>query len=190
MNITERAKPAIFVDRDGTLIEEVNFLSRVEDLRLFPFTSKALNLLKSEGFLIIVLTNQSGIGRGIYTESDMHGIHDEIQRRLDGVIDSFYFCPHLPDSGCECRKPGTGMVRNACKDFEIDLGRSWMIGDKKLDTETGINAGVGSAMVMTGYGRVHVAELDAEPDITSEDLLDAAVQIIERQRLTHQIQQS
>ena len=96
-------QPAVFLDRDGTLIEEVNYLSRVEDLRLFPFTANAVKLLKDAGFLIIVVTNQSGIGRGIYTEADMHAVHEAIQAELSGAIDAFYFCPHLPDAGCKCR---------------------------------------------------------------------------------------
>ena len=170
-------RPAIFIDRDGTLIEEVNFLSRVEDLRLFPFTAEAVRLLKESGYRVIVVTNQSGIGRRIYSEGDMHSIHDAIQSSLDGAIDAFYFCPHLPDAGCECRKPGLGMIRAACSDFGIDLERSWMIGDKRLDVECGINAGVSSAMVMTGYGRGDSTALTVKPDILAADLLEVARQI-------------
>src|SRR5437667_7447736 len=124
---------AVFVDRDGTLIEEVNYRSRVENLRLFPFTAGAVKLLKDSGFLLIVLTNQSGIGRDVYTEAAMHAIHDRIQIELDHAIDAFYFCPHLPCDGCQCRKPGLGMIEAAQADFEIDMANSWMIGDKKID---------------------------------------------------------
>src|SRR5436190_2417389 len=120
-------RPAIFLDRDGTLIEEVNYLSRVEDLRLFPFSADAVRRLKDAGFLIVVVTNQSGIGRGIYTEADMHAIHEAIQNELNGAIDAFCFCPHLPSDGCECRKPKTGMIDSAVDDLEIDTGNSWMI---------------------------------------------------------------
>ena len=177
MSTSNNSKPAIFVDRDGTLIEEVNFLSRVEDLKLFPFTAEAVTLLKDSGYLVIVVTNQSGIGRSIYGERDMHSIHEAIQASLRGGIDAFYFCPHLPGGGCECRKPGLGMIRAACADFDIDLARSWMIGDKILDVETGLNAGIRSAMVMTGYGRDHSEEMEAKPDVMAENLLDATVQI-------------
>ena len=104
---------AAFIDRDGTLIEEVNFLSRVEDLQIFPFTLKALTLLRANGFKIHVVTNQSGIGRGIYTEQDMQAIHRQMTMDLPGLIDSFHFCPHLPDAGCRCRKPDTGMIEEA-----------------------------------------------------------------------------
>jgi D-glycero-D-manno-heptose 1,7-bisphosphate phosphatase len=170
-------RPAAFIDRDGTLIEEVNFLSRVEDLRLFDFTGSAVGLLRSLGYYVIVVTNQSGIGRGIYDEKAMHQIHDAIQVHLENAIDAFYFCPHMPDDGCACRKPGLGMIEAALADFEIDLERSWLIGDKKLDVETAKNAGIRSAMVMTGYGREHLSHLVDQPDILSDDL-GAAVQRI------------
>ncbi len=173
-------QPAIFLDRDGTLIEEVNFLSRVEDLRLFPFTAEAITLLKESGYLIIVVTNQSGIGREIYTEADMHSIHDQIQIELDNAIDAFYFCPHLPDFGCKCRKPGLGMIESACKDFDIDLTKSWVIGDKDLDVNLGHKARLSSAFVLTGYGIEHHVTLKHNPSIIADDLIDAAKQIINR----------
>ena len=160
---TDLLKKAAFLDRDGTLVEEVNFLSNVEDLRLFPFTFESVKRLKDAGFLVIVVTNQSGIGRGIYDEAAMNAIHDEIQSRLDGMIDAFYFCPHLPCDACACRKPKLGMLESAMKDFAIDIQNSWMIGDKKIDVETGRNAGTRTAMVMTGYGRAHSNQLDLAP---------------------------
>ncbi len=173
MSSENHKKPAVFIDRDGTLIEEVNFLSRVENLDIFPFTPKAIGLLKERGFLIIVVTNQSGIGRNIYDEAAMHSIHDRIQKDLGDSIDAFYFCPHLPCDGCECRKPELGMIEAAQRDFDIDMANSWMIGDKKIDVETGFNAGIRTAMVRTGYGGEHVKELDRLPDIIAVDLLNA-----------------
>lgn len=173
-------RPAIFVDRDGTLIEEVNFLSRVEDLRVYDFTPPAIRRLKELGFWVIVLTNQSGIGRGIYTEDDMHRVHEAIAERADGLIDGFYFCPHMPDAGCECRKPRLGMVEAAGRDFEVDLGRSWMIGDKNLDVLIAENAGIGSAMVMTGYGATHLPELERQPDVVAKHFGEAVEKILLR----------
>jgi D-glycero-D-manno-heptose 1,7-bisphosphate phosphatase len=170
-------RPAIFLDRDGTLIEEVNYLSRVEDLRIFPFSSDALQRLKNSGFLAIVVTNQSGIGRDVYDEAAMHRIHDEIQNELSGSIDAFYFCPHLPCDGCRCRKPGVGMIEAARADFEIDMDRSWMIGDKTIDIETGHNAGIRSAMVMTGYGQTHVNKLEMPADLVGETLIEVVEKI-------------
>lgn len=171
-------KPAIFLDRDGTLIEEVNYLSRVEDLRLFPFTSDAVKLIKDNGFLVIVVTNQSGIGRGIYDEAAMHSIHEQIQIELSGSINAFYFCPHLPCDGCKCRKPGLGMIEAALTDFEIDMDRSWMVGDKKIDVETGRLAKIRTAFVLTGYGSQHENSLEQMPDIIAENLKDAVTEII------------
>jgi D-glycero-D-manno-heptose 1,7-bisphosphate phosphatase len=169
---------AIFIDRDGTLIEEVNFLSSVDDLRVFPFTAEALTLLKEAGYLIIVVTNQSGIGRGIYDEAAMNSIHEAMQTQLNGMIDAFYFCPHLPCDGCSCRKPGLGMIESAMRDFSIDMANSWVIGDKKIDVETGRNAGSRTAMVMTGYGHSHSNQLDVMPDVLAEDLLAAVREVL------------
>jgi D-glycero-D-manno-heptose 1,7-bisphosphate phosphatase len=180
MNAEKTKRPAAFIDRDGTLIEEVNFLSRVDDLRLFDFTAEAIGRLKSSGFLVIVVTNQSGIGRAIFDEAAMRSIHDTIQERLGNSIDAFFYCPHLPCDGCHCRKPSLGMIEAAVREFEIDMARSWMIGDKKIDVETGFNAGIGSVMVRTGYGRAHEQELDRSPDIVADDLLEAVKQIISR----------
>jgi len=171
-------KPAVFLDRDGTLIEEVNYLSRVEDLRLFPFTQSAVRSLKDSGFLLIVVTNQSGIGRNVYTEADMHLVHTAIQEELENAIDAFYFCPHLPCDGCKCRKPGLGMIESAVSDFEIDLAGSWMIGDKKLDVETGQAAQMSTSLVSTGYGAQHKVLLENPPTIYAENLGEAVRHII------------
>jgi len=179
MKKNQKRQPAVFVDRDGTLIEEVNYLSRVEDLRLFPFTKTAVADLKAHGFLVIVVTNQSGIGRDIFDETAMHGIHQSIQENLSGAIDAFYFCPHLPCDGCNCRKPGLGMIEEAMDNFDIDLERSWMIGDKKSDVELGRNAGVKSALVLTGYGQQHKSLLENRPEAIEPDLGEAAKRIIE-----------
>ncbi|HEX6125244.1 MAG TPA: HAD family hydrolase [Pyrinomonadaceae bacterium] len=171
-------KKAVFLDRDGTLIQEVNYLSRVDDLDVFPYTHEALKLLKDAGFLLIVITNQSGIGRGVYDEAAMHSIHAEMQTRLDELIDAFYFCPHLPCDGCNCRKPLLGMIESAASDFAIDIAGSWVIGDKKIDVETARNAGARSGMVMTGYGRAHSKELIAMPDVLGETLLDVVREVL------------
>lgn len=179
MATDDKIRPAAFIDRDGTLVEEVNFLSRVEDLRLFDYTADAVCLLKEHGFLVIVVTNQSGIGREIYTVDNMHSIHEAMQTKLDGAIDAFYYCPHLPGEGCSCRKPNLGMIEQAQIDFKIDLTRSWMIGDKKIDVQTGINAGIGSAMVMTGYGKTHLETLLERPSIIADTLLDAVEKIVQ-----------
>lgn len=174
-----KKQPAVFLDRDGTLIEEVNYLSRVEDLRLFPFTANAVKLLKDNGFLVIIVTNQSGIGRGIYDEASMHAIHEKIQSEVSGAIDAFYFCPHLPCDGCNCRKPNIGMIESAVVDFDIDLEKSWMVGDKKIDVETGKIADIKNALVLTGYGAEHKKLLEHMPEIIAENLEDAVRSILD-----------
>ena len=164
---------AVFIDRDGTLIEEVNFLHRVEDLRYFPFTDESVRLLKDNGFLVVLVTNQSGIGRGIYTEDEMHNVHTRIQADLTAKLDAIYYCPHLPNSDCTCRKPRLGMIESATADLPIDLENSWMIGDKNLDVEFGLNAGIKPIMVMTGYGEKHLPGLERPPFAVAENLFEA-----------------
>lgn len=172
------SKPAIFVDRDGTLIEEVDHLSRVEDMRLFPFTAEAIGLLKAAGYYIIVVTNQSGVARKFFDISDVDAIHQRLQQELSNAIDGFYYCPHMPDEGCRCRKPSTGMIDDANRDLEIDLTRSWMIGDKLLDAATGRNAGTQSLLVRTGYGQSLNADYQEKGFVVVDDLLAAAKLIL------------
>jgi len=169
-----RPRPAIFIDRDGTLIEEVDFLSSIDHLRLFDYTFEALEMLKDRGYLLIVVTNQSGIGRGLFDESAINTIHDALSEALPDKIDAFYFCPHLRDGDCDCRKPAVGMIKQALEDFHIDIANSWMIGDKKIDIETGFNAGTSTALVLTGYGEEHLSYFDRMPDIVADNLLEAA----------------
>jgi D-glycero-D-manno-heptose 1,7-bisphosphate phosphatase len=171
-------KPAIFLDRDGTLVEEVNYLHREDEMRLFSSTASSLKSLKDAGYLLVVVTNQSGIGRGIYTEEDMHRVHEALQTQLGGRIDGFYHCPHLPCDGCECRKPSLKMIRDAQRDLEIDLDDSWMVGDKKIDIETGKAAKMRTALVLTGYGRSHKDGLEEHPDVIADDLAQAAAEIL------------
>jgi|SRR5690606_16299551 len=169
--------PAIFLDRDGTLIEEVNFLSRVEDLRIYPFTKAALQELSDAGFLLFVVTNQSGIGRGLFTSDDMHKIHEALRAEFGKLISGFYYCPHLPDAGCECRKPKTGLIERAAKEHAIDISRSWFIGDKDLDVHTGINANMRTCLVLTGYGADHKESLEVAPTLVVRDIAEAAREI-------------
>ncbi|CAN5672898.1 HAD family hydrolase [soil metagenome] len=167
-----------FIDRDGTLIEEVNFLSRVEDLRIFPYTATALTMLKDAGFRTVVVTNQSGIGRGIYDEAAMNSIHEKMTAELAGLIDEIHFCPHLPDAGCACRKPNIGMLDRAINGHSLDKRGSWMIGDKLLDVVTGTNAGIRSALVKTGYGAATANLPECRADMIADDLLDAVRRLL------------
>jgi D-glycero-D-manno-heptose 1,7-bisphosphate phosphatase len=151
---------AVFLDRDGVLIEDVNYLTRTDQIRLVPGVTDALRSLQSL-FSLIVITNQSGIARGILTEDDLAGIHAELVSLLaiEGVIlDALYFCPHLPEGivptyswACTCRKPSPGMLLQASQDFSIDLCRSFLIGDRHSDIQAGAAAGVESILLSGNY---------------------------------------
>jgi D-glycero-D-manno-heptose 1,7-bisphosphate phosphatase len=169
---------AVFLDRDGTLIEEVNFLSDPDQVSLFPGTVEALRLLRSKGFLLVVITNQSGVGRGLFDESSVASVHSRIQKLTGDIIDAFYFCPHLPDEGCECRKPSDGMLRSAVSDLSIDLGRSWMVGDKELDVMTGLGIGMRAILVRTGYGSQHETRIGESSHFVADEIKQAAELIV------------
>lgn len=156
-------KPAaVFLDRDGTLIEERGYLDRLDLLELFPWTPDAIRLLNRAGFTTVVVTNQSAIGRGIIDERFLNDVHAEMDRRMargHATIDRYYFCPHYPESdieryrqACRCRKPGPGMIEQACGDLGLDADRSVMVGDRWVDVAAGQAAGVRSVMVRTGHG--------------------------------------
>jgi len=181
MIILTQTRPAIFLDRDGTLIKEADYLSAVGELEVFDFAAEALHLFREKGYLLIVLTNQSGIARGYFDVEAMHSINDALQVALASLIDGIYYCPHEPADDCECRKPKTGMIKQAAADLQIDLANSWMIGDKRSDIETGFNSGIATALVLTGYGETELKKLDRMPDIVASDLLEAAKRICARE---------
>ena len=170
-------KPAVFLDRDGTLIEERGYLDRIELLAVFPWTADALRLLKRAGFALVVVTNQSAIARGIIEEQFLDEVHRELSARLargGASIDRYYHCPHLVDApveryrlACRCRKPGPGMIEQACRDMGLDPARSFMIGDRWLDVACGVAAGTRAIRVRTGHG---AAEPEAPPANLMADL--------------------
>ncbi len=172
---------AVFLDRDGTICEDVNYLSRPEQLKIFPFAAEAVRLLNEKDFLVILITNQSGIARGFFDENALGEIHVKLVSELaeqNAKLNAIYFCPHNTDDNCDCRKPKIGMIEQATRDFLIDLENSWMIGDKAIDVETGFNAGTQTALVMTGYGRKEIENLERKPNITAENLLFAVKGIL------------
>jgi D-glycero-D-manno-heptose 1,7-bisphosphate phosphatase len=176
-------KKAVFLDRDGTICKDVNYLSRPEQLMIFPFAVEAVRLLNDNSFLAILVTNQSGIARGFFDEKALLEIHEKLVSELaeqNAKLDAIYFCPHNSGDNCSCRKPNTGMLEQATKDFSIDLENSWMIGDKAIDVETGFNAGTKTALVLTGYGRKEFETLKRNPDIVAENLFEAIERIIEK----------
>ena len=164
--------PAVFIDRDGTLMRDVDYCGDPNEVAVFDGVPNALHRLKAGGYKIIVITNQSGIGRGYFNEKTYRAVEAEVARQVGaGVIDATYFCPHSPDEECECRKPAPGMVIQAARENSIDLTRSYFIGDKDSDIECGRRAGTKTILVQTGYG----GEADQKaPDIVVADLAAAA----------------
>jgi D-glycero-D-manno-heptose 1,7-bisphosphate phosphatase len=142
---------AVFMDRDGTIMEDTHYCSNPNDVRLFPGVTEALRRAKSRGFKLIVITNQSGIGRGLFTLDQYRAVEAELLRQLgDGLIDATYYCPDVPGQPSTCRKPAPGMVVQATQDHQIDLSRSFLVGDKEIDVECAHNAGVRAIRVRTG----------------------------------------
>lgn len=149
MNLPRRA---VFWDRDGTLMEEVHYCRRPEDVRALPGAGKALARLRAAGWLLILVTNQSGIARGMFTEADFHAVNDELFRQLGLRMDGVYFAADDPRCPSPRRKPGTGMLEEAARDFELELASCVMVGDKSCDIACGRAAGCRTVLVLTGYG--------------------------------------
>jgi D-glycero-D-manno-heptose 1,7-bisphosphate phosphatase len=178
---------AVFLDRDGTINIEREFLHRPEEFQFIPGAAQAIRLLKQAGFRVIVVTNQSGIARGYYDEAAVDCLHrymDEELARFGASIDAYYFCPHHPeysidDNGkaCECRKPQAGMLLKAAADFSLDLSASFIIGDKLADVQAGLNAGCRPILVRTGYGAEEATKLSSGVPVY-DDLLTAAMAIV------------
>ena len=160
--------PAVFLDRDGTLIEEVGYLDRLDRIAFYPWSIDAVKLLNRAGFRVVVVTNQSGVARGMFDERFVAEAHDFIDARLregGAAIDRFYYCPHHPDAPieayrrqCECRKPRQGMPRRAQEELELDLERSFVVGDRWFDVELAQGFGGRGVLVRTGYGEAEVAK--------------------------------
>jgi D-glycero-D-manno-heptose 1,7-bisphosphate phosphatase len=173
----------VLLDRDGTINVERNYVCRVEDLELLPNAAAGVRRLNELGLAVVVVTNQSAIGRGLLTPGGLGEIHARLTGLLaaEGArLDGIYICPHAPAEGCRCRKPGLELVERAAADFGADLSRSFFIGDKRADVEAGRAAGAASILVRTGYGSTETFDPDAGPDATADDLLAAAAWIERR----------
>ncbi|MHA2610248.1 MAG: D-glycero-alpha-D-manno-heptose-1,7-bisphosphate 7-phosphatase [bacterium JZ-2024 1] len=175
-------RKAIFLDRDGTVIYARPYIKNPEEAVLLPGAAEGLRLLQKAGYLLIMITNQSGIGRGSLTYTDFWRVQRKVQEdlRREGVEwDAVYFCPHKPEEGCPCRKPGIQMLLQAQKDFFLSLSSSFLIGDKWEDIQTALNAGVKPVLVLTGHGRETLENYPVSPEfLLAEDLLDAARKIL------------
>jgi D-glycero-D-manno-heptose 1,7-bisphosphate phosphatase len=185
-------RSAVFIDRDGTISEEVGYVNHVSRYRVFPFAAEAVRALNSAGRLAVLVTNQAGVARGYFAEEMIDKVHGMLTAELargGARLDAIYYCPHHPTVGeppyrfdCDCRKPKPGLILRAAAELRLDLARCWMVGDRYSDTELARNAGVRSAFVLTGYGR---GELEHQsqawprrPNLVAENLLEAVRKII------------
>lgn len=188
-----RGVPAVFIDRDGTLTEEVGYVNHPGRLRLLPGSAEAIRRLNGAGVKAVLVTNQSGIARGYFSEEVLHAVNEVLlsQLKAEGAhLDGLYMCPHHPRDGdppyraaCDCRKPAPGLLLRAARDLGLDLGRSWIVGDKISDVLTGQRAGVRSILVLTGYGlgewEYRRSRMPRAPDHVAEDLLAAVGWVLE-----------
>jgi D-glycero-D-manno-heptose 1,7-bisphosphate phosphatase len=175
---------AVFLDRDGTVNEEVGYLRDLANLKLIPGAGTAISRLNRAGYLVVVITNQSGVARGYFPESQVHDAHSRLKDMLQvdsATIDAVYYCPHHPTAGdsryttlCDCRKPSTGLIDRAAADLGIDRGSSYMVGDKWSDVELAHRAGVSAILVQSGFaaddpGNTRPAHVE-DPDYIARDL--------------------
>jgi D-glycero-D-manno-heptose 1,7-bisphosphate phosphatase len=171
------ARRAVFFDRDGTLMRDVHYCGDPAKVEVYQDVPGALRRLHGAGFAVVVVSNQSGIGRGWITEAQYRAVEREFLHQAGaGLIDATYFCPDAPLSPSTHRKPEPGMLLDAAKDLELDLARSWMVGDKSSDIECGRRAGTRCILVLTGYG----AQQSCQPDLTVADAVEAVSAILRR----------
>jgi D-glycero-D-manno-heptose 1,7-bisphosphate phosphatase len=182
-------RPAVFLDRDGTISEEVGYLNHVSRFRMFPFSAVAIRSLNEAGLPVVVVTNQSGVGRGYFPESLVREVNELMTQELAQAgarIDAIYYCPHTSGDACRCRKPNTGMLETAAKEHGLDLKRAFVVGDRYGDIELASKAGARSILVRTGYGEGdltwHGAKWEIQPDFVAETLTDAAEWILRQMK--------
>jgi len=184
-------RPAVFLDRDGTLSHEVGYVNDLSRFELYPYSVAAVRALNRAGFLAIVATNQAGVARGYYPESVIHEVHDALRARMSeggARLDGVYVCMHHPSVGeppyrqeCDCRKPKPGMLLRAARELDVELRRSYVIGDREGDLKLAWNVGARAVMVKSGYGRGELRwnapQWARQPDFVAEHLLEAVERI-------------
>ena len=187
---------AVFIDRDGTVSEEVGYVNHPSRYRVFPYSAEAVRLLNDAGWLAVLVTNQAGVARGYFAEGMIAAVHDLLRQELGrggARLDAAYYCPHHPSVGeppyradCDCRKPRPGLIRRAAEELGIELSESWTVGDRYGDVELARNAGTRSAFVLSGYG---LGEWEHQrgawrhqPDLVADNLLEAVRKILEEGR--------
>jgi D-glycero-D-manno-heptose 1,7-bisphosphate phosphatase len=193
MNKEPQPRPAIFIDRDGTLSHEVGYVNHISRFRLYPWAVEAVKLINGSGYLAVVATNQAGVARGYFPESLVREVHASLEASLasgGARLDGIYYCPHHPSVGeppyrqdCDCRKPRPGLLRRAASDLGIDLVRSWVVGDRLGDMKLAWGVGARGALVRSGYGLGELCydapRSDRQPDLVADTLLDAVLAILD-----------
>ena len=189
------AHKVVFLDRDGTINEEVGYVNHIERFNLLPRAGQAIRLLNQHEWKAVVVTNQSGVARGYFPESLVHQIHRKMQdllKKEGAYLDGIYYCPHHPDIGmppyrqrCHCRKPATGLIEEAVKELDLDPSQSVMIGDRWADIEFGRRVGAKTILVLTGYGKgeweYFKEQWEVKPDYVAEDLFEAVRWILQHE---------
>ena len=179
----------MFLDRDGTIAEEVGYLNHADRFRMFPFAGPAIRRLNEAGLAVIVVTNQSGVARGYFPETLIQEVHERMQRELQSAgarLDGIYYCPHSSADGCDCRKPKTGMIERAEREHQLNVPRSYVVGDRFSDMEMAFRAGCKAIFVRTGYGlgeeTWHAKDWPRQPDAIVDDVQRAVDWILEHHR--------
>ena len=189
-------KPAVFLDRDGTINEQMGYINHLSRFRVLPRVGDAIRLLNENGFLAIVLSNQSGVARGYFPIELVYDVHARLSQYLEergARMDGIFFCPHYPNGSvaeyaqvCDCRKPKTGLIDQALNNFDIDISRSYMIGDRWTDLEFAERCNLTGILVKTGYGLGDLQYIlpgkGIKPALIAEDLFDAVQWIVEKER--------
>lgn len=180
--IMGRMRPAVFLDRDGVMTVEEKKILLPSEVRLYENTIESIRRLKDHGYLVLVVSNQSGVARNLFAESELIELNEKLKQETG--VDGIYYCPHHPEGivpeyaiTCDCRKPKTGLIERACDDFSIDLKNSWMVGDRESDVLTGRAAGLRTILVKTGYGNDEIAR-GVTADMVAEDLAGAVDAIV------------
>jgi D-glycero-D-manno-heptose 1,7-bisphosphate phosphatase len=187
---------AVFLDRDGTINEEVGYLDSLDKLKIIPTAPKAIKLINSSGMKAVVISNQAGVARGLFTEEFVHTVNNRLRdllKQKGAIIDKFYYCPHHPEEGrgvylqkCNCRKPAPGMLLQAAEELNINLSNSYFVGDRFIDMETAKKVGAKGILVKTGYGEDLLqddgpdeATAEGKPDFIAADILEAVQWILQ-----------
>lgn len=185
-------KGAVFLDRDGTISEEVGYISNLDQFQLMPKSAEAVKLMNERGLKVIVVTNQAGVAKGYFPEEMVSRVHKKMEKILSdqgAFLDGIYYCPHHPEGivetyrkKCECRKPASGLLRQASEEHGIDISSSYMVGDKMADVECAHQIGVKGVLVLTGYGKDELKKIEGakirRPEYVADDIFDAVKWIV------------